>query len=321
MSMPREPMVWAVSDGRAGNARQAEALAHAIGGQVNPLRIEPRAPWRWVSPHHLPGSDHHLRTLFGSKLDEARPDLIVGCGRQASWMLRGLKRQWPTTFTVQILDPRACRNDFDVIVCPEHDGLSGPNVLVSVTAMHEIDDPWLADARCRFPELLALPRPICAVLVGGESPMLPLDEASLKHLFARIDHLPHQAFGTVLLTTSRRTPSSATTIIRRLLEGRRHVFWQPGNAGENPYPGFLAVADRLVVTPDSVNMLSEAVAVGVPVYTLIERPPTGKLAAFHQAMTARGLVHQLGQAAWPRPPLRETANIASRIRERWQASA
>ena len=99
------------------------------------------------------------------------------------------------------------------------------------------------------------------------------------------------------------------------------MFWQPGNAGENPYPGFLAVADRLVVTPDSVNMLSEAVAVGVPVYTLTERPPTGKLAAFHQAMTARGLLHQLGQAAWPRPPLRETANIAARIRERWQTIA
>ncbi|HET6436365.1 MAG TPA: nucleoside-diphosphate sugar epimerase, partial [Xanthomonadaceae bacterium] len=39
--------VWALSDGRAGNRRQAGALAHALdAGEVAAITLAPRAPWR-----------------------------------------------------------------------------------------------------------------------------------------------------------------------------------------------------------------------------------------------------------------------------------
>lgn len=309
--------IIAVSDGRAGNARQSEALARAIGGRVRELHVMPEPPWRWFAPRCFPGSDAHVRRLVGSLIDGPAPDLLVGCGRQAAFGLRVLKRRWPDVFTVQILDPRMHRDAFDVLVCPEHDRVSGHNVVVSLTAMHDIDDTWLATARRDFPEFQALPRPITTVLIGGASPMLALDAASLGHLFAHIDHMPQQHQGSLLLTTSRRTPKSVEEMIGPLLSPYRHVRFRAGDSGVNPYPGFLAAADRIVVTPDSVNMISEAVAIGVPVFTLTERAPTGKIASFHQAMTTRGLLHPLGQIAWPRPPLRETPVIAARIRERF----
>lgn len=313
--MDREPDTWAISDGRAGNARQAEALARALGGPIRDWHRVPGLPWRWFAPRRFPGSDGELKRLFGSALDGTAPRVAIGCGRQAAWMLRGLRRRWPGLFTVQVLDPRVHHAEFDVVVCPEHDGLSGPGVLVTLGALHDVDESSLSRARRQFPELLAMPRPICTVLVGGPSPMLPLDEAALRHLVARIEHLPRQSEGTLLVTTSRRTPALVAATLANLLDGHRHVLWQPGQAGDNPYLGFLAAADRIVVTPDSVNMLSEATAVGVPVYTLVQRPPTGKLARFHEALRARGLLHDLGQVAWPRPPLRELGNVADRIRE------
>jgi len=309
--------VLAISDGRAGNARQAEALARAVGGRVRDLRVAPGPPWRWFAPRCFPGSDAHVRRLAGNLFDGPAPDILVGCGRQAAFLLRVLKRRWPDTFTVQILDPRVHRDTFDVLVCPEHDGVAGHNVVVSLTAMHDIDEAWLAKARHDFPQFEALPRPITTVLIGGTSPMLPLDAASLGHLFAHIEHLPQQQQGSVLLTTSRRTPKSVEDLIGSLLSPHRHVRFRAGDPGDNPYAGFLAAADRIVVTPDSVNMISEAVAVGVPVFTLTEHVPTGKIAVFHEALNRRGLLHPLGQIAWPRPPLRETPVIAARIRERF----
>ncbi|HSR65375.1 MAG TPA: nucleoside-diphosphate sugar epimerase, partial [Xanthomonadaceae bacterium] len=51
--------VWSLSDDRAGNRRQVDALARALGfGTVEARTLQPRAPWRWVAPHRLPGDGH-----------------------------------------------------------------------------------------------------------------------------------------------------------------------------------------------------------------------------------------------------------------------
>jgi mitochondrial fission protein ELM1 len=98
------------------------------------------------------------------------------------------------------------------------------------------------------------------------------------------------------------------------------VFWSGEHDGANPYPGLLGWADAIVVTPDSVNMLSEAAAVGVPVHTLATAPLPDKLARFHAALRERGSLHDLeARTASVATPLRETAQVAARLKE-WLAS-
>lgn len=54
-------LTWALSDGRAGNARQAEALARALQPDAyQPLHLEPNAPWRWAAPWRLPAHGGRL---------------------------------------------------------------------------------------------------------------------------------------------------------------------------------------------------------------------------------------------------------------------
>ena len=52
---------WLLTDGHAGNLRQAEALARALGveGAYAPT-LQPRAPWRWLAPRCLPGAGHGM---------------------------------------------------------------------------------------------------------------------------------------------------------------------------------------------------------------------------------------------------------------------
>ncbi|KAG0016810.1 hypothetical protein BGZ80_008924 [Entomortierella chlamydospora] len=53
-------------------------------------------------------------------------------------------------------------------------------------------------------------------------------------------------------------------------------------AGQNPYEAMLALADKIVVTADSIAMTNEALAAGKPVYILGGELARGKLKVFHR---------------------------------------
>ena len=69
----------ALHDGRAGNARQALALAHALDGRPSEIVLTPRGPWRWLAPRRLPGADSAYGADFRS-ICQAPPLLAIGCG-------------------------------------------------------------------------------------------------------------------------------------------------------------------------------------------------------------------------------------------------
>ena len=63
---------------------------------------------------------------------------------------------------------------FDLIVVNRHDELTGPNVVVTRTALHRVTPERLAAAADAWRERFAhLPRPLVAVLVGGSNGRLP----------------------------------------------------------------------------------------------------------------------------------------------------
>jgi mitochondrial fission protein ELM1 len=235
-------------------------------------------------------------------------------------MLRG----WSggRTFTVQILDPRIDAAAFDVVIAPQHDRVRGSNVLNSIGALNTVDRDWLASGRKRFAEFAMLPAPRTAVLIGGSNRAQRLDTAYFDALLDRLAARHATDGGSFLVSVSRRTPGAIAATLRAAFAKFPGVFWG-GNDSENPYAGFLAWADRIIVTPDSVNMLSEACATGKPVYTFAPRPISGKLAAFHAELLGSGHLRRLDDSAHRAPPtpLAETAEIAELVRARWQALA
>src|SRR5690606_40517998 len=150
------PQIWSLSDGRAGNARQSDALAAALGGPTRTLTLAPRAPWRWFAPRRLPGAEGAFGHEFGRALP-APPAVAVGCGRQAALATRLLRARGARA--VQILDPRIDPRHWDAVVAPEHDGLSGANVITLLGSLHPVDDDWLSRARDAFPSVGGLPSP------------------------------------------------------------------------------------------------------------------------------------------------------------------
>lgn len=309
---------WVISDGAAGNERQALALASALEIPARVMTLPLRAPWAWFAPRRIPGGRLALAPRDRAVFEAPWPDIAIGCGRASALltrMLRGLSDG--DCYCVQILDPRIDPRHWDAVIAPRHDRLEGANVIHTLGSLNPVDDTWLASGREAFPDFGRLPGPRVALLVGGPRRGIDFNDALAQRLLDAVRTATQG--GSVLATTSRRTPPAFAARLRDALAAHPGVFW--AGTGTNPYPGLLGWADRIVVTPDSVNMLSEACAAGVPVHTVADAPLPDKIARFHAALRERGLLTDADQPRANTPPLRETQAIAAELRQRIAARA
>ncbi|MBR0345469.1 MAG: mitochondrial fission ELM1 family protein, partial [Rudaea sp.] len=178
----------AITDGAAGNERQALSLALAMRVSPRVLRIALRAPWRWIGPGFTRGARLSILRWQWQTLSAPWPALAIGCGRHAAVITRALREaSGGATYAVQILDPRVDPAHFDLVVAPRHDGLEGDNVIQTIGSLNPVDDTWLADAKVEFSTLQQLPQPRTALLVGGRRPGLNVDDAWFGALLARLE--------------------------------------------------------------------------------------------------------------------------------------
>lgn len=307
-----------------GNERQALALAAALCTSPATQQISLRAPWRWLGPDFakliqlaIPRRQYH-------SLSRPWPALAIGCGRHAAVLTRGMRTlSRGATFTVQILDPRIDPRHFDLVIAPRHDNLHGDNVIQTIGALNPIDDGWLVRARDTFATLAQLPQPRTALLIGGPRRGLTLDDAWFDALIAELERWRQRDGGSMLITTSRRTPDAWSQRLKRAFRSGCTCFWGGPEDGTNPYAGYLARADRIVVTPDSVNMLSEACAVGVPVFSALPANAPARLVAFHAELRDQGWlqdIHMDFSTLGQTPPMREIASVASKVWARIEAT-
>ena len=309
--------IRAISDGRAGNARQADALAGMLAGGAGfeTLTLEPRSPWRWAAPRRWPGAERGYGDAFTALL-AAPPALAVGCGRQAALATRLLRERGART--VQILDPRLDPGHWDLVVVPEHDPLRGPNVIPMLGSLHPVDDIWLTKARQDHAAYADLPSPRTAFLLGGSSAHARFDRMAFEVMAAKFEAVLAREGGSVLITTSRRTDPELIEALAHRYEDTPGVVWRGAEDGANPYPGLLAWADRIVCSPDSVNMISEACATHAPVFVFDPGRVRGRPRAFIDALLARGRIRAMDATLAPFDvePLREAARVSAEAQAR-----
>jgi mitochondrial fission protein ELM1 len=304
---------WTLSDGNPGNENSCLGLAEAVGFEPEVKRIRPRAPWKWLPPAlwfnalGAPGPD-------GDRLVPPWPDLLIACGRLSVAPSIAIRRAAAKAcFTVQLLDPRMPAECFDLVAAPRHDRVSGENVIATLGALHRVTPERLAAAAARFAASIEhLPHPRVAVLIGGSSKRHRLTPETAAALG---DSLKALGAG-LMVTASRRTGEANERLLRARLEGAATVFWD--GAGDNPYFGYLALADAIVVTGDSVAMISEACATGKPVHVYDLPGGSAKFERFHREMRDAGCTRPFRGVieTWTYRPPDETARVAAEIRRR-----
>lgn len=315
--------IWAITDGKAGMVNQAVGLAQAIARvagafQVIEKTVVPSFPWSLLPAGVWPRSVSGLGS-DSTAMTPPWPEVVVSCGRHAIGPALWVKRQsGGRTFAIHAQHPRTGTGHYDVVVAQSHDGLDGANVIEVLGSMHRITTTELEAATAQWStEFANIPRPTVAVLIGGTNKTYQLTAAIARRVADDLKGLVESEGCGLLVTASRRTGEGNLAALRERLSGKGIYFWD--GSGENPYFALLARADSILVTADSVNMVSEACFTGKPVYVLnLEGGSGSKFERFHLQMQAAGYTRPFEGALteWRGDQLDETARAAAEIATR-----
>ena len=301
--------VWVLADPRAGTAAQALGIAERLPAahRVVPLGWGPlaRLPWPFGT---LAGLTPEARAAFVPPW----PRLVISAGRRSVPVAQWLQARGASVVHCM---RAAGAGRFALNILGQHDEPPAlPNTLPILGAAHRISPARLAEARQAWAALDSLPRPRIALLLGGPIRGEGLAPAISAALGAQVAGFA----GSVMATASRRTGVSATEALAAALAPVPHRLYRWGDPGANPLLGFMAWADALVVSGDSVSMLSEALVSTAPVFIASLGDEGRRHLALHSSLYAAGQARPLSAAPAPfaRPALDEVGRIAAEIMTR-----
>ena len=324
---------------KAGDNSMIQALAEGLG-------------WPFETKHLRYRSTELITNLFAgptlmgliakesSPLEPPWPDLIISAGRRNEPLIRWIQKQAGGKDSMKLVHvgrPWARHSCFDLIIStPQYRLKDKPIILQNEAPLHRVDDARLAEARALWEQRLShLPTPRITVSLGGNAGPYHFDADNGATLAYYANEMARRHNGSLMVTSSARTPTKAIDALEKQITVPYSLYrWQRGDP-DNPYFGYLAMADRIIVTCDSMSMLAEAIATGKPVliYDLLRgrgsnrppRPPSGSIPARHplahlSIFRLQPIIYRLGMAFGPRRITRDVGIIHRRQVEAGRAA-
>jgi len=262
------PNVWLLMGHKAGDNTQVLALAEALGWPYEIKRFVYKKT-ELLSNLLLGPTLAGIRKSTSARLIPPWPDLLITAGRRNEPIARWIQKQSNTrTRIVHIGRPWAQLHYFDLIITtPQYLLPQADNILHNTLPLHRVTASRLEKEAAIWAEKFThLPRPYIVVLMGGNSGPFTLSEIKTRVLAQAADTMARAAGGSLLITTSARTPSHTIDMLQNSITSPAYCHrWSPDNK-DNPYFAYLDIADSIIVTGDSVSMLSEACETRKPVY-------------------------------------------------------
>lgn len=271
-SASKQPLVWLLMGNRAGDNSQVLGLGEALG-------------WPLVEKHFVYTSYEKLVNLpFGAHLlgvvrdqsddlEAPWPDLVISAGRKNEPIARYIRERAAREVgkkvrLIHVGRPWARVETWDLVVTtPQYRLPDDPNVVHNDTPLHRVTRERLDVAAETWRDRVAhLPKPLITVLAGGNSGPYPFDRASGERLAENVEALAKELGGSILVTTSARTLDETTEALFDGISSPSILYKWKKDDPDNPFFAFLGLADHVVVTADSVSMMTEACATGRPVY-------------------------------------------------------
>lgn len=331
--------IWVLDDPRDSSSNQAIGIAERLGLPFRRVALS----WTWLAHVALlaprgsllglaaVGRSGELPSVTGviprpprSRLHVSLPTgigpvLTLSAGARAAAVALWLQARFGTR-AVHCRRPVLHGREFALLVVGEHDRPPDwPNVLPVLGAPHRLSPIALHYAEAAWSDRLAhLPQPRLALLVGGPVHATDMVPAQAHLLGLRVAAMARQNGGSVLAITTRRTGREATDALAAGLGSAIHLLHRWGEPGENPYAGFLACADAVVVTGDSIAMLSETCATEASVFIALPELGSARHRRLHASLiaAAEARLFDGDLPPWPRRALDEAGRVAHEIMRR-----
>ncbi len=297
---------------RLARLSHIQSTAH----RAEPLRLQPAGPQLYLPANMWPAPLAALAPDQRRQLTPPWPDVWIGTGRRSipySRLVRKLSGR--NTLVVQTQDPKVGLRDFDIVIPPEHDALTGPNVfpILGPPTFYSPED--IEAARKAFPGLTSQSGRKILVSIGGDSGTHQMtgekvaDIEDILRTFAAEDVQ-------LWITVSRRTPAPARARFRQIARETGQRFWETEAAdGPNPYLAWLSQCDAALVTEDSANMLADPAYFAKPVHIMRLKGGSPRFDRLHRGFIDRGAARWFAGTldTWTYEPVREAERAADEI--------
>lgn len=200
-------------------------------------------------------------------------DFVISCGSSIAGVNYFLAQDYRAK-SIVIQKPGILNmGRFDLVILPEHDrgrlAVSGKKVLYTKIAPNLVSEEYIREQgrqlALKFPVLQHKKGLRIGVLWGGESKNFSIPPSLAKQVMDQVKEMVEVLQGELLLTTSRRTSKATDAMLQASLEDfKRCIFSVMPNQHNiaEAVGGILGLSDILVVSSDSISMVSEAISSG-----------------------------------------------------------
>jgi mitochondrial fission protein ELM1 len=308
------PLTWVLTGHKAGDNTQVLALAEALGWPFEVKRFSYRS-FELLSNRLLGTTLAGIDRRASSDLQPPWPALIISAGRRNEPVARWIQRQsGGRTRLVHVGRPWAPLDVFDLIVTtPQYFLPDQDNILENHLPMHAVSKERLEAAAASWrAQFEGLQRPYTAVLVGGNSGPFVFTKEKGARLGRLVNELVVRTGGSALVSDSARTPATAFAAFQSQLTVPAYIYRWNRDDADNPYFAYLALADQLVVTGESMSMLSEASVTCKPLFIFDPADARPWWRCAHN-FRFKPLSHRLAMCIGPRRMRRDVGNIQRQL--------
>ena len=303
-----------LTEGMHGMISQVEGLAKALDIDFSHHKVELKHFWKLIPPRLTPLSNISFKEIKTSDFD-----IKISCGIKIvipSIYLKKISKK--KIYNIHIQDPKVNFNFFDLIVAPEHDGISSSNIINTKGAIHYLTDNEIKDNSNYLKSFIKNDeRKIFAFIMGGPNKYYEYSTKNMKRIFSTLYNLNKKQNFQLVIIPSMRTPKNTIQYAKEFF-GETHTVIE--NIDKKAYLSALALAEYIIVTCDSSSMISEAALTGKPIYiaNILPKKNDRRFQKFRNLFRELNITRNLGEPfeSWSYEKLDETNRVAKIIKER-----
>ncbi len=265
---------WIITPGTAGHELPCIGVCAALGIKSPKIfKVNPKGLYKLLAPWGPCKLERDMTDPY--------PDLILCTARQSVPYGKKLKNLVNEAGgkIVFLQNPVVSSKNFDLVWCPMHDNVKGDNIISTLTSPHHLTSESLsADVKIFENEYAKKEKQNIAVIIGGPNKVIKYLDHDIEQLISYLKKLSSDENIHLMLCPSRRTPKRLIEQLDAIFTPLGHIIWKENKP--NPYKAILGLADKIIVTSDSVNMVGEVLFTGKPaaVYRFVDT--TGKFALY-----------------------------------------
>ena len=303
-----------LTEGMHGMISQVEGLAKSLDLDFIHEKVELKSFWKLLPPKLTPVSSNVYKGIESSDFD-----IIISCGRKSVIPSIHLKKNSnKKVINIHIQNPKVSFKNFDFIVAPEHDGITGENVINTKGAIHYLSEQEILANKDYLGSFIKKDqRKIIALIIGGPTKYYDYSIENIEKIFTNLKSLLEINNSQLVVIPSMRTPKNIINYATEFFAENHTVI---KDVDKKAYLSALAVSEYIVVTCDSSSMISEAALTGKPIYIANIKPKRNdkRFQKFRNLFKELNIIKNLSEELeiWNYQKLDETNRVANIIKQK-----